>query len=84
MMIYLASSIYLTMVTLVRNEVKDVKASEVLPKFVSEELGNKIIEEANRNFERNIGSRIDYKRSEGGVHGKAKFAQSLFLTEGIK
>ena len=54
-------------------EVKDVKASEVLPKFVSEELGNKIIEEANRNFERNIGSRIDYKRSEGGVHGKAKF-----------
>ncbi len=56
-------------------EVKDaqVKASEVLPKFVSEELGNKIIEEANRNFEKNIGSKIDYKRSEGGVHGKAKF-----------
>ena len=56
-------------------EVKDaqVKASEVLPKFVSEELGNKIIEEANRNFERNIGSKIDYKRDEGGVHGKAKF-----------
>jgi hypothetical protein len=56
-------------------EVKDaqVKASEVLPKFVSEELGNKIIEEANINFERNIGSRIDYKRDEGGVHGKAKF-----------
>jgi hypothetical protein len=56
-------------------EVKDaqVKASEVLPKFVSEELGNKIIEEANINFERNIGSRIDYKKDEGGVHGKAKF-----------
>jgi hypothetical protein len=56
-------------------EVKDaqVKASEVLPKFVSEELGNKIIEEANKNFEKNIGSRIDYKRDEGGVHGKAKF-----------
>ena len=56
-------------------EVKDaqVKASEVLPKFVSEELGNKIIEEANNNFERNIGSKIDYKRDEGGVHGKAKF-----------
>ena len=56
-------------------EVKDtdVKASEVLPKFVSEELGNKIIDEANRNFERNIGSKIDYKRDEGGVHGKAKF-----------
>jgi hypothetical protein len=56
-------------------EVKDaqVKASEVLPKFVSEELGNKIIEEANINFERNIGSKIDYKRDEGGVHGKAKF-----------
>jgi len=51
----------------------DVKASEVLPKFVSEELGNKIIEEANTNFERNIGSKIDYLRSEGGVHGKAKF-----------
>ena len=54
-------------------EVTNVKASEVLPKFVSEELGNKIIEEANRNFESNIGSKIDYKRSEGGVHGKAKF-----------
>ena len=54
-------------------EVPNVKASEVLPKFVSEELGNKIIEEANRNFEMNIGKKIDYKRSEGGVHGKAKF-----------
>ena len=54
-------------------ESPNVKASEVLPKFVSEELANKIIDEANTNFQRNIGSKIDYKRSEGGVHGKAKF-----------
>jgi len=54
-------------------ESPNVKASEVLPKFVSEELGNKIIDEANTNFQRNIGSKIDYTRSEGGVHGKAKF-----------
>jgi len=51
----------------------DVKASEVLPRFVSEELANKIIEEANTNFQRNIGNKIDYKKDEGGHHGKAKF-----------
>jgi len=56
-------------------EVKDadIKPSEMIPKFVSEELANNIIDEANRNFESNIGSRINYKKDEGGHHGLAKF-----------